>query len=447
MILKAVFFLTPLFSLIAFLTGAHSAEWYVSPPPLGSDSNPGTEQQPFATIQKGIDTALNDDAVVVAQGTYMENIQFNGKNIVLRSTNPSERMVIENTIIDGNQVAAVVSFSGDEDETCVLSGFTIRNGDNSTTFGGGIHGGDNDKATRATIENNIITGNSSFWGGGLAYCNGTIQGNIITANSAYEAGGLGSCHGVIQNNVISGNSSSASGGIGYCHGMIRSNLITGNWAGRGGGMGDCHAAIVNNTIVGNSAKSAKPWGGGLYSCDGTILNCIIWGNTADEGPQLHTSSQPTYSCIQDWIEGGEGNIAADPQFLDADGPDEEPETHADNDFRLLPDSPCINAGKNEDWMGQSVDLDGDPRVVGGKVDMGAYEYGRFFIVSVTWAPLGGVKLAWPAGRGRSYTVWKCSDLGAEPWTVLVRITPGGGLVTLTDPDTAYPRMFYRIELE
>ena len=446
MVLRCALCIAVIFFAVSASSGEHSAEWYVSPPPLGSDSNPGTEQQPFATIQKGIDTAVNDDTVIVAQGTYMENIQFNGKNIVLRSTNPSERTVVENTIIDGNKVAAVVSFSGDEDDTCVLSGFTIRNGDNST-FGGGIHGGDNDKATHARIENNIITGNSSFWGAGVAFCHGTVQGNIITANSAYEAGGLGSCHGVIQNNVISGNSSSASGGIGYCHGMIRNNLITGNWAGRAGGMGDCHAAIVNNTIVGNSANSAKPWGGGLFNCDGPILNSIIWGNTAGEGPQLHSSSQPTYSCIQDWLEGGEGNIALDPQFLDADGPDDDHETYDDNDFRLLPDSLCINAGKNEDWMGQAVDLEGDPRVVGANVDMGAYEYGRFFIVSVTWAPLGGVKLTWPAGRGRSYTVWKCSDLEAEPWDVLVTITPGSGLVTLTDPDTAHPRMFYRIETE
>jgi len=446
MILKAVSPLASLFSLIPLLTGAHSAEWYVAPPPRGSDSNPGTEQQPFATIQKGIDTAVNGETVVVAEGTYMENIQFKGKNIVLSSTDPSERTVVQSTIIDGNKVNAVVTFAGDEDETCVLSGFTIRNGDNST-FGGGIHGGDNDQATRGTIENNIITANSSFWGGGVAFCHGTIQGNTITANSAYEAGGLGSCNGVIQNNVISGNSSSASGGIGYCHGMIRNNLITGNRAGRAGGIGDCHAAIANNTIVGNSANSAKPWGGGLFNCDGPILNCIIWGNTAGEGPQLHTSSQPTYSCIQDWIEGGEGNIALNPQFVDADGPDDDHETYVDNNFRLLPDSPCINAGKNEDWMWQAVDLDGDPRVVGGKVDMGAYEYGRFSIIGITWGPLGGVKIAWGAGAGRTYTVWKCSDLEAEPWNVLVTITPGSGLVTLTDPDTAHPRMFYRIETE
>jgi hypothetical protein len=68
------------------------------------------------------------DEVIVAEGIYFENVNVNGKDAVLRSTNPADRNVVEKTIIDGNGAGSAVTFSGTEDETYVLSGFTIRNG-------------------------------------------------------------------------------------------------------------------------------------------------------------------------------------------------------------------------------------------------------------------------------------------------------------------------------
>jgi len=75
------------------------------------------------------------------------------------------------------------------------------------------------------------------------------------------------------------------------------------------------------------------------------------------GIQLHASSVPSYSCIQEWAAGGEGNISEDPQFVAPDGPD--------NDYRLSSGSPCIDGGVNEDWMWGAVDLDGNPRILYG----------------------------------------------------------------------------------
>jgi len=104
-----------------------AAEWFVdaSVPSSGDGTSPETA---FETIQEGIDAAAHGDTVMVAEGTSLENIHFKGKNIILRSNDPFGPDVVRTTIIDGDQAGSVVIFSGTEDETCVLSGFTIRNG-------------------------------------------------------------------------------------------------------------------------------------------------------------------------------------------------------------------------------------------------------------------------------------------------------------------------------
>jgi len=130
--------------------------WYVS-----GDASAGGDGKSWAsafkTIQEGIVAAADGDTVVVGPGTYVENIRFEGKNIVLRSTNPLDPEVARGTIIDGGGVDSVVSFSGTEGQSCVLAGFTIQNG--RADYGGGVRGGTQDAATLATIRNNIITGN------------------------------------------------------------------------------------------------------------------------------------------------------------------------------------------------------------------------------------------------------------------------------------------------
>lgn len=365
-------------------------------------SGDGTSwQSPFKMIQEGIDKAMDGDVVVVGPGTYAENIEFKGKNIILRGTDPLDASVVAETIISGNGQGPVVTFLGSEGESCILSGFTIRGG--KAENGGGIYGGKGRDQMHATIENNVISGNSAekwpgMGGGGIAYCDGIIRNNVLSGNVAGFGAGLLRCDGTIRNNTISRNSAhDYGGGLCECNGTIQSNTIGGNSADYGGASSRCNGTISNNVICGNSARSR---GGGLYLsdatirnntiyansavnsaggldyCQGTIENCIIWGNTGFG--QLSDSSVPSYSCIQAWRGGGEGNIAEDPRFVDAEGPDDDPETSEDNNYRLSPDSPCIDAGNNEVYMWDEFDLDGNSRIFYGvssaTVDMGAYEY-------------------------------------------------------------------------
>jgi hypothetical protein len=279
----------------------------------------------YSAIQAAIDAATTGDTVVVYPATYVENVNFKGKNIVLQSTSPTSESVVAATIIDGNQAESVVVFRGSETSSCVLSGFTLRHGNASFIGGGGIDG----YWTHATIQNNVITSNTASSGGGVSLCDGLIRNNIISNNVAFPValgGGLSRCHGSIQDNVISGNRAEDGGGLAYCSGLIQGNVITGNYALNAGGLTLCDGLIENNLI----ADNVQGWGlnyctgtirnctiannnGGLEACSGTIVNCIVWGNAGGTS-QISFCTTPTYSCIEGWTGGGVGNITADPLF-------------------------------------------------------------------------------------------------------------------------------------
>jgi len=99
---------------------------------------------------------------------------------------------------------------------------------------------------------------------------------------------------------------------------------------------------------------------------GTLNNCIVWGNLlSGSGTSTnYYSGTFTNCCTAPIPSSGPGNIAQDPLFMNA----------ATNNFRLQPESPCIDAGLNAAAVG-TLDLAGNPRRYNnGTVDMGAYEF-------------------------------------------------------------------------
>jgi len=435
------------------------------------------------TIQEALCLAVPGDEIVVTPGTYHENLQFARTEVILRSSDPQNPDVVSSTIIDGRALGPVVSFTGAESEACLLAGFTIQNG--RAGSGAGVCGGTPGVMyiyTHATIRNNTISGNSAEYlgGGGVAYCAGTIENNTITENSAIGGGSCGgalySCYGVIQDNTITRNSAQyAGGGAAYCDGTIRNNVIAVNSAEHGGGLHECNGTIQNNVISGNLAevsggglhqcvgamrdntitRNSAEKGGGLSWCSGTIRNCIIWANTAMTGPQLAYSGQPMYSCIQNWAAGARGNIGDDPQFLDPDGPDDNPETYGDNDYHLAEASPCIDAGGNEEWMWDAADMDGNPRIFpvksrfSWKVDMGAYEYipDDYPFTACIRANGDGIQVIWTSHAGDTFTVRSRVDLLTGEWIEEASVPSRGLTTSWTHTDMASMCKFYRIEVK
>ncbi len=334
----------------------------------------------FATIQGAIDdvATVDGDEVVVAAGTYYENINFFGKAITLRCTDPNNPHVVSATIIDGGWLDSTVSCNSGEGPGTVLQGFTITHG--MASAGGGLF----NFLSSPTVIGCIFIDNAAEFGGGVS-ANVSSDPTIINCrflgNTADQGGGV----------YVS---SSSNPTFANC-------TFSGNEGGQGGGMIVCGGAptMVNCTLAGNVAPAG---GGGVFVCEGgpVIANSIVWGNTPDQVSELTPVTVITHSDVQGGFKGA-GNVNADPLFVFANGPDGTPGTDDDN-LGLSTESPCIDAADNTAVPADVADLDGDgdssealpldvganPRFVDGPrvdtgvpdglhpiVDMGAEEFG------------------------------------------------------------------------
>lgn len=346
------------------------------------------------TIQIAIEKAQPLDTIVVDPGTYSEVINFGGKVITVRSTNPSDPNVVAATVINAGGLGSVVTFTGGEDHNnSILDGFTITGG----TIG--IEG----HSSRAIIRHCVVRDNSNsgiYQADGLIEdchilnnnyvglndCDGTIRRCIIDSN---RGAGLSECDGTIIDSTVersvgagvSGGSidiirctiaSNQNGGTLYQTGDIEQSFIIGNNSyGVDGGGG----LVRNSVVAGNrgsgiaAAKNvlnctvASNGGYGFQGHTGTIRHCIIWDNQL--GP-IVSSTTPLFSGT------------ANPYFFQAGSWDELNRAWINYNYHLQPNSPYINAGDPNypsDPNAVTQDIEGSPRVVGSRVDIGAYEFG------------------------------------------------------------------------
>ncbi|MHC4623079.1 MAG: right-handed parallel beta-helix repeat-containing protein, partial [Planctomycetota bacterium] len=259
----------------------------------------------YPTIQAAIDAAVDGDSVIVAEDVYTgsgnKNLDFRGKAITVRSTNPQDPCVVAATVIDCQNSGRGFYFHTGEDANSILSGFTITRG--NVSHGGAVYC----TAASPTIENCVIADNKAYgvleaYGGGI-YCtsgsNPTVVNCTISDNQArgadavdfgsgrdaYGGGIYGSEDSLpeILNCTIIGNT--ATGGLGF-GGIVPPPPRSGD--GYGGGI--CANATIDNCIISNNAAVggntedgvSQTFGGGIYGIV-TITNSIVTGNTAFGG--------------------------------------------------------------------------------------------------------------------------------------------------------------------
>ncbi len=257
-----------------------------------------------------------------------------------------------------------------EHSSPIISNCLFR--DNRAVYGAGIYS----YRGPATIENCIFEGNiAELYGGGIRNVLGgtkIVRSCLFIDNQAFSGGGLYYFYSraTVTNCVFAGNFAhydgsaivSPAGTVTNC--TFYGNHVDDDTAVVVNGMGELH--IINSILWDDTHTE------GYYEIAALmyvyISHCDVRGGEA--GVYIHSDPWGLWGILN-W---GEGNIDADPCFLnpgywDANG------LWVDGDYHLLSDSPCIDAGDPNYIAGPNeTDLDGKPRVIGGRIDMGAYEY-------------------------------------------------------------------------
>jgi hypothetical protein len=309
-------------------------------------------------IQAAIDVSTNGDTVLVTNGIYRTGGRvvsgvtnaFSGpylpgtdptvpgpqtnrvaimKAIILQSVNGPNWTIIEGVSVAAQRVRCAYLTNG-----ATLTGFTLTNG-LAQSGGGAWCLSDN-----AFLSNCIVVNNQAAEGGGVF--SGTVENCILLNNHGVYEGG-GALVSTLNNSVLTGNMAGGGGG------------------GSGGGASFC---VLNScTVVSNLASAA---GDGVSG--GVLNNCVVYdngGGYSSFGVNYDFYYYPNfnYCCTTPMPTNGVGNITNDPAFVNP----------TNGDLHLQATSRCINAGINT-YVVSGTDLDGSPRIMGGTVDMGAYEF-------------------------------------------------------------------------
>jgi parallel beta-helix repeat protein len=430
------------------LSSNSSTEYYVSP--TGSDSNSGTFQEPFKTIQKALNTVSAGDTISIRGGTYREKLTVktsgtSGNSITIQNYE-NENVVIDGSGVSGSNIIYIYNKS-----YITIKGLEICNSSSGNTPTGifvegsgegiqilnnkihDVHTTDNAFGIAVygtngnTPINNILIQGNEVYNCTLGQSESlTVNGNVtnfkILNNKVHDNDNIGICcigfentapsndqarNGLVAENIVYNITSkynvtyhgeACSDGI-YVDGgkdiVIQKNIIY-----------NCDIGIevasehLNKIASNILVKNNLVYGSGLYglsiggssSGNGYANNCTFRNNTFYNNTVGINLSKTMTNYIHNniiydkdtllygtigsnvlknnlWYSPNRNNPKnlapfADPRFVNASA----------YNFRLLSDSPAINSGINESIDETEVDLDGNPRIFGGTVDLGAYEY-------------------------------------------------------------------------
>ncbi|MGA0846951.1 MAG: choice-of-anchor Q domain-containing protein, partial [Luteolibacter sp.] len=297
------------------------------------------------------------------------------------------------TIIQGASDPDAPDGFGDAAIRCVwmtndaaLVGFTLQGGftraylagsnyDDPDFSGGGLYA----VSDLAVVSNCVLSANSAFYSAGGAF-RGTLLGCTLVSNITSQGSGGAAHESTLHDCEILDNEAAIGGGVSSC--TVSGSVLAGNFASGQHGGGALSSHLVGCLMIGNRTRGGiggGAYGGSLKNCtvvgnrivgvaNASVTNCIIYFNTGREpgvddnyyhsfGPDIH------FSCTFPMPTNGVGNITNNPGFVDL----------AASNLQLSASSPCRDAGL---LMGtaSATDLAGNPRLVHGFIDMGAYEF-------------------------------------------------------------------------
>jgi hypothetical protein len=353
----------------------------------------------------------NKNAYVAVDGGYLAGCTLIGNQGTAAETGGSDVLRFRNTEVLSN---CTLIANREGAYGCSLYGCTIQNNSVGALYSTLVNclivsntaAEDGAGANNCTLTNCTLTFNQAangYYGGG-AY-QSTLQNCTLKSNQAFEGGGADDC--TLNNCTLIANDAGPSGGGGGAAGSILNQcLILQNIAtNEGGGVMSC--SLNNCLIISNVASSSylngPAYGGGAYLS--TLTNCVLGSNLGTNGGGAYLSTlvnctvtaniailgggsfeSTNDNCILYYNNGGDyypattqyplnycctlvspgiglRDITNAPLFVNLTG----------GDFHLQSSSPCINSGNNA-YISSATDLDGNPRIQGGTVDIGAYEY-------------------------------------------------------------------------
>jgi len=419
-------------------------------------------------IQDAVDAATNGDLILVTNGVYaaggrtvngyaLTNRVVINKEVTVQSVNGAASTIIAGlpgtggypstgircvyltngaalvgfTMTDGATLAYGTDITNEQSGAaiwCESTDAAISNCILVHSYANELGGG----AYQGVLNNCIISNDTAFISGGGTY-DANLNNCTVSGNKLIQGfGGGGACLGTLNNCMISGNSAFTGGGA--CSNTLNNCLLKNNSASTGGGAYYC--VLVDCTVVSNSASYS---GGGVAG--GAVTNSIVFDNN---GGNIFNTKNVAYSCTTPLI-GDTGDISAPPLFVN----------ESTGDFHLQSGSPCINSGNNASVAG-ATDLDGNPRIVGGTVDMGAYEFQSpgsvaFYVnlQTITNSPFG-IIINWQSVNRVNYFVQRSSDLSVQPAfsTIQSNIVGQPGMTIYADNNAiGQGPYFYRVGVQ
>jgi hypothetical protein len=319
------------------------------------------------TIQTGINVAVDTDTVLVAPGTYLENLSIQDKGITLVSSDGRANTTLKPALPS----TPLIAYTHCRTKENAFQGFTLSDVSNAPTLYA-------ESCFVLIAENRFTRGwHPGEWDDGTAtllYGNYFVKDNVFDSNQVGDQGGgvmlISQDSSLVEDNVFFANFSKHGAGIAVTgsNAVIRRNLFYSNTSmGYGGAIflfwtSDCQ--VYNNTIDFCESLNSTGGGIGLYgSSNDVMLNniishctgCSIWLGAFSESYAAYNdcyAGVPTNYC---GIAAGTGNIVEDPQFVGG----------MPFDYHLQPTSPCINAGNPDPFYN-------DPD--GSRNDMGVFPF-------------------------------------------------------------------------